>query len=78
MSISEADGTRHAAREDDGTPHAAREDWRALRERCSQILSESAQVHGGARQARSEAVEQRLRSKNAQLVRDNAAGGQYH
>ena len=78
MSIREADGTWHAAREDDGTWHAAREDWKVLLERCSRILAESAQVRGVARQARSQAVEHRLSSKNAQLVRDNTAGGQYH
>ena len=62
----------------DGMTHVTHAEWDALLEHCTRILAETAQVRGDARQARSEAVEQRLRSKDGQFERDKAAVGQYH
>lgn len=62
MGVNDADGVRYAASAG----------WAALREQRERVLAESAEIRDGARQARSEAVEQRIRAEHGRFGRDNA------
>jgi hypothetical protein len=53
----------------DGMKHVTRAEWEALWEQCERVLADNAQIRDEALRAKSEAVEQRLRSED----RDNAA-----
>lgn len=53
----------------DGVTHVTSADWDALREQCSRVLAENADVRHQALEARSDAVEERLRSEANRLER---------